>query len=122
MQAASTYERELFAVTEAVAKWRTYLLGTRFVIRTDQKSIKELSSQPVHTPAQQRFLIKLLGYDFSIEYKPGSTNNVADALSRAPQTEQLLLLTTVSDPLLMGPTIGNQPASRTPGIDSKDQL
>lgn len=103
MQAASTYERELFAVTEAVAKWRTYLLGNHFVIRTDQKSIKELSSQVVHTPAQQRFIIKLLGYDFSIEYKPGSTNTVADALSRTQQekkSEQILLLTTISDPLL----------------------
>ena len=27
MQLASTYVRELFALTEAVAKWRQYLLG-----------------------------------------------------------------------------------------------
>lgn len=30
MQASSAYVRELFAITEAVKKWRQYLLGRRF--------------------------------------------------------------------------------------------
>ncbi|XP_019417272.1 PREDICTED: uncharacterized protein LOC109328313 [Lupinus angustifolius] len=38
MQAKSTYVRELYAITEAVAKFRHYLLGHKFIIRTDQKS------------------------------------------------------------------------------------
>ena len=32
LQAASTYVREMFAITEAVKKWRQYLLGRRFSI------------------------------------------------------------------------------------------
>jgi len=32
----STYEKELFALVTAVHKWRPYLLGQSFVIRTDQ--------------------------------------------------------------------------------------
>jgi ABC-type antimicrobial peptide transport system permease subunit len=34
------------------------------------------------TIPQQRWISKLMGYDFSIEYKQGKENWVADALSR----------------------------------------
>ena len=36
MQHQSAYVRELYAVTEAVQKFRHYLIGHRFIIRTDQ--------------------------------------------------------------------------------------
>lgn len=36
IQVASTYDREMFAITEAVKKWRHYLLGRYFHIFTDQ--------------------------------------------------------------------------------------
>lgn len=38
MQASSAYVCELFAITEAVKKWRQYLLGRPFRIFADQKS------------------------------------------------------------------------------------
>jgi len=53
------------------------------VIRTDQKSLKSLTDQAIQTLAQQAWLHKLLGYDFTIEYKPGHDNLAADALSRS---------------------------------------
>jgi hypothetical protein len=31
----STYEKELFALVTAVQKWRPYLLGWPFVVKTD---------------------------------------------------------------------------------------
>ncbi|XP_042005724.1 uncharacterized protein LOC121754429 [Salvia splendens] len=49
---ASTYHKELYAIVEAVQKWRQYLLGREFVIRSDQKSLKELLQQVVQTPDQ----------------------------------------------------------------------
>lgn len=79
---ASTYVRELHAITTAVRKWRQYLLGHPFIILTDHKSLKELMSQVVQTPEQQIYLSKLLGYDYTIQYKVGKSNIVADALSR----------------------------------------
>ncbi|KAJ0895862.1 putative nucleotidyltransferase, Ribonuclease H [Helianthus annuus] len=82
MQVASAYVRELYAVTEAVKKWRQYLLGRKFNIFTDQRSLKHLLSQVVQTPEQYKWATKLIGYDFEIHYKPGKENRVADALSR----------------------------------------
>ena len=82
MSLASAYVRELYAITQAVARWRHYLLGKRFLIKTDQKSLKELMSQVIQTPEQQYYLIKLLGYEFDIEYRAGHSNAAAEALSR----------------------------------------
>ena len=82
MANASAYVRELYAITQAVAKWRHYLLGKRFLIKTDKQSLKELMSQTVQTPEQQYYLTKLLGYEFDIEYRTGNSNAAADALSR----------------------------------------
>ncbi|XP_072086978.1 uncharacterized protein [Arachis hypogaea] len=83
MQQQSAYTREFYAITEAIAKFRHYLLGKKFVIRTDQQSLKALLEQNLHTPEQHKWLHKLLGYDFEIHYKLGSENVVADALSRS---------------------------------------
>jgi hypothetical protein len=78
----STYEKELFAFVTSIQKWRPYLLGQSFVVRTDQQSLKFLLEQKVGTPFQQKWITKLLGYDFVVEYKKGAENRVADALSR----------------------------------------
>jgi hypothetical protein len=47
---ASTYIRELHAITCAVKRWRQYLLGHHFVIQTDHSSLKELLTQVIQTP------------------------------------------------------------------------
>lgn len=78
----STYEKELLAVVLAVNKWRGYLLGRPFTIKTDQEAIKHLLSQKITTLMQQKWLTKLLGYDYNIVYKKGKENVVADPLSR----------------------------------------
>jgi hypothetical protein len=94
MLAASTYVRELCAITSAVKKWRAYLLGRKFFIHTDQRSLRELMTQVVQTPEQQFYLAKLLGYSYEIVYKPGAQNRVADALSRIHgPTQQCLVIT-----------------------------
>jgi len=66
-----------------MAKFRHYLLGHKFVIKTNQRSLKELLDQKLQTPEQQQWLPKFLGYDFTIQYKPGKENIPADALSRS---------------------------------------
>ncbi|KAF8389533.1 hypothetical protein HHK36_024048 [Tetracentron sinense] len=85
----STYEKEMMAVLHAVQKWRPYLLGRRFTILTDHKSLKYYTEQRITTPAQQKWLTKLLGYDFEIKYRKGTDNSAADALSR--RSEELAI-------------------------------
>ncbi|GJT16062.1 ty3-gypsy retrotransposon protein [Tanacetum coccineum] len=88
MRVAATYQKELFAIVETVYKWRQYLIGRRFTIRTDHRSIKELMQQVIQTPLQQKYVRKLMGFDFNIEYKPGLANQVADALSRVFEADE----------------------------------
>ncbi|KAD2805543.1 hypothetical protein E3N88_38920 [Mikania micrantha] len=45
-------------------------------------SLKYLLEKRITTPAQSRWLPKLLGFDYKIEYKKGISNRGADALSR----------------------------------------
>ncbi|KAD2805797.1 hypothetical protein E3N88_39174 [Mikania micrantha] len=85
----SAYEREMMALVLAVQHWRQYLLGTRFLVYTDQKSLKFLLQQRVTTPDQQNWVAKLLGYDFEIHYKSGRMNRAADALSRQAEYGQV---------------------------------
>lgn len=93
---SSAYVREHAVITNAVKKWRQYLLGHHFEILTDHRSLKELMTQAVQTPEQHRYLSRLLGFDYSIQYRSGRTNVVAYALSRVaePPTASFFILST----------------------------
>lgn len=49
-------------------------------------------SQVVQTPEQHTYLARLMGYDYQIQYRSGSHNQAADALSRLPENPSQALL------------------------------
>lgn len=98
LQCTSAYNRELCAVVSAILKWRQYLLGHHFIIKTDHLPLKSLLTQTIQTPDQQKWISKLMGFDFEVVYQPGKDNGPADALSRLP--EQVLELNAISAPTL----------------------
>jgi hypothetical protein len=81
-QSWSTYAKEMFAIIQDIRTWRPYLFGRKFYIHTDHCSLKYLMEQRIVTPEQQKWVSKLLRYDYEIIYKPGRENSVTDALSR----------------------------------------
>jgi hypothetical protein len=86
--AQSIYEKEALAILHALKKWRHYFLGNKVVIKTDQQALKYLGSQRLLEGIQHKLMLKLLEFDYKIEYKKGKENAVADALSRQFQVDE----------------------------------
>lgn len=85
----AVHEKELLAVIQALKEWRCFLDGQHFTVLTDHKSLVYLQSQPHLSNRQVRWLEFLSLFNFTIQYKPGKTNLVADALSRRHDHEPL---------------------------------
>ena len=62
--------------------WRQYLYGEKCFIYTDHRSLKYLPSQLELNLRQRRWMELIKDYDCVIDYHPGKTNVVVDALSR----------------------------------------
>jgi hypothetical protein len=65
------------------AKWRHYILGKETVIHTDHKPLQFMQTQvKLHNDRHQKWSTYLQQFHLNIKYKTGSTNRVADCLSR----------------------------------------
>ena len=64
----SIYEQELVAIVFVVQKWRPFLIGHKFIVRMDQRSLKYLLEQRLVAAKHQRWITKLMGYDFKVSY------------------------------------------------------
>lgn len=80
----SIYDKEMLAIMHALAKVKKYLVGGRFIVKTNHNSIKYFINQKDLNDTQQKWVSKLQAYDFDIEYVKGKRNIEADALSRRP--------------------------------------
>ncbi|KAF1317743.1 Retroelement pol polyprotein, partial [Globisporangium splendens] len=76
------HEKELLAIKIALSKWRHYLHGRQFDVFTDNSACRWMLHHPKVTPKLARMLTFFSQFDFVLHHVKGSTNVVADALSR----------------------------------------
>ncbi|KAE9267076.1 hypothetical protein PR003_g31906, partial [Phytophthora rubi] len=82
------HDKELLAMKYALVKFRVHLLGQKpFVIYTDHASLRTATSSRHLSLRMARWLSFFAEYNFTVEYKPGKQNVLADALSRRPDYE-----------------------------------
>lgn len=79
----STFDRELLAIYDSIKHFRHFLEGNEFKIFTDHKPLTtSLVSKSEKSPRQERYLNYIAQFSTNIQFINGSSNFVADALSR----------------------------------------
>ena len=78
----STYDKEFYAIIRALDHWSHYLRPRPFVLHSDHQALKFINGQHKLNPRHAEWVEFLQSFSFVSKYKQGSTNVVADALSR----------------------------------------
>ena len=80
-------EKEATAIIEAVRKWGHLLIRRHFVLITDQRSVAFMLDARKRTKIKNNKILcwrlELSSFSYTIRYRPGTQNVVADALTRA---------------------------------------
>ena len=77
------YKLEFLAMKWSITdKFRDYLFGAKFVVRTDNNPLKYVLTTAKLDATGQRWVSELADFNFTIEYRSGKSNVDADALSR----------------------------------------
>ena len=93
-QACPAHEQEILAINTALSKWSHYLHGRSFGVFTDNTACLWMLHHPMVTPKLARMLTFFSQFNFMLHRVNGTSNVVADALSRSngvtPSTDPLL--------------------------------
>ena len=83
----SAFKLELLALKWAITdKFKEYLMGGKFTVFTDHNPLVHLNTAQLRA-VEQRWIAQLANFQFDIKYRPGKSNDNADALSRLPHTD-----------------------------------
>ena len=77
-------EQELLAILSAIEFWHFYLIGREFLVKTDHLPLKAVNRFNKPNTRLFNWSMRLMQYQFKVEYKPGKINEEADYLSRNP--------------------------------------
>jgi len=79
------------AIVFACEKFSHYVYGRMTLVHSDHKPLEAIFRKPIcdTSPRLQRMLLRLLKFQITIEYLPGSKMLIADTLSRAYLPEEL---------------------------------
>ena len=90
----SVIQKECLAVVFALKQFRHYLLGRPFRLITDHEPLQWLSAQKMEGMLS-RWALAMQEFCFTIEYRKGSLNSNADALSRREATQHISAATQI---------------------------
>lgn len=83
----SVTERECLALVWATRRFRVYLQGRHFLLRTDHNPLVHLRQSKDPRGKLARWILELEALDYELKYQPGVSLPHADALSRRPVNE-----------------------------------
>ncbi|PKU68694.1 RNA-directed DNA polymerase [Dendrobium catenatum] len=81
-QKYSVYDKEFYAVVQALRHWEHYLLPHEFILFTDHEALRFLNTQQKLKGRHAAWVEYLGAFHFVLKHKSGKLNQVADALSR----------------------------------------
>ena len=90
-QKYSVTRKELLAIVTFLHQFRHYLLGNKFLIRTDHSALKWILSFKDPQGQLAKWLMTLSKYNFEIQHRPGSKHQNADTLSRKDYDDPVCL-------------------------------
>ena len=85
----------------ALAKFRQYLVGNKFAVKTYHNSLRHFLTQNDLNERKQKWVSKIQDCDFDIEYVKGNNNIVTNALSREPSFSRMAIAKNWKDMLLV---------------------
>ena len=78
----ATVEKECLSIVWALSKLSRFLLGSKFIIKTDHKALQFLRSAKAKNSRLFRWTLTLEQFNYNLEYLTGKDNVLADFLSR----------------------------------------
>jgi hypothetical protein len=78
----STYDKEFYAVIQALKKWRHYLVPKEFVLYNDNHALQFMTQQEKLTQKHSKWVEYMHNFTFVIKHISGTANKVFDALSK----------------------------------------
>jgi hypothetical protein len=78
----STYDKEFYAIIQALKKWRHYLILKEFVLYSDNHALQFVTQQEKLNQRHVKWVEYMQNFTFVTKHISGTANKVADALSR----------------------------------------
>eukprot|EP00253_Pinus_taeda_P015602 PITA_15602 len=78
----SSYDKEFYAVVQALKHWKHYLLGSEFVLFSDNSKLQYVMQHHKLNHKHAKWVEYLQSFTFMLKHINEQANKVADALSR----------------------------------------
>jgi hypothetical protein len=78
----STYDKEFYAIIQALEKWRHHLIPKEFVLYSDNQTLQFITRHEKLNQRHAKWVEFMQNFSFVINHISGSANKVVDALRR----------------------------------------